>query len=170
LDHSYKILYLLRPVVWGLFAMLIAVYGNRFYKKLLTAVSVFLGIMSAAGVALSMHFISAVIRAYDYGEYISDNDLIYCYVSVVMTILLIIASIGYGLMAGIINPKEGVTPEIVEKREKIIAVLKLLPIPVSLILFSVPLFLLDEFAGKIIGVVLELIGWFWLISVVKNSK
>lgn len=29
MEHAYKLLYLLRPVIWGLFVFLIGEYGNQ---------------------------------------------------------------------------------------------------------------------------------------------
>ena len=68
MEHAYKLLYLLRPVIWGLFVFLIGVYGNRFYKKLLTIISAFLAIISVGGVALSTHLINHALTAYNMGQ------------------------------------------------------------------------------------------------------
>lgn len=130
MEHAYKLLYLLRPVIWGLFVFLIGIYGNRFYKKILTIVSMFLAIMSVAGVVLSTHLINHVLTAYNMDEYVERNDFVLCYVGVTMTILLLVCSIGYGLMASTV----------------------------------------DNGDGKVVGGVLELIGWFWLICVIKYVK
>ena len=78
MEHAYKLLYLLRPVIWGLFVFLIGVYGNRFYKKLLTIISAFLAIISVGGVALSTHLINHALTAYNMGEYVERNDLVLC--------------------------------------------------------------------------------------------
>ena len=37
-------------------------------------------------------------------------------------------------------------------------------------IFIQQIFTLEEVAGKIFGVVLELVGWFWLICVIKYVK
>lgn len=170
MEFSYKLLYLLRPVIWGLFAILIGVYGNRFFKKLLTIITVFLAIMSVAGAALSTHLISHVLTAYNMGEYVERYDLVLCYVGVTMTILILICSIGYGLMASTVDAGDGKAAKNVLKRKEIVETMKLLPIPVSIIVFSVVFFTLEEVAGKVAGVVFQLVGWIWLICVIKYVK
>lgn len=170
MEHAYKLLYLLRPVIWGLFVFLIGVYGNRFYKKLLTIISAFLAIISVGGVALSTHLINHALTAYNMGEYVERNDFVLCYVGVTMTILLLVCSIGYGLMASTVDTGVGKEAKKEKNRKEIVETMKLLPIPVSIIVFSVVLFTLEEVAGKIFGVVLELVGWFWLICVIKYVK
>lgn len=172
MEHSYKLLYVLRPVIWGLLAFMICIYGKIFFKKLLTIVSVFLTIMSIGGVVLSMYLISHVINDYNMGEYVANNDLVLCYVGVAMTILMLIAAIGYGLMVSTVDTGDGKVAKNALKRKKIVEILKLLTIPVSIIVFSVVFFTLEEVAGKVVGVVFQIVGWFWLICVIKyvNNK
>lgn len=170
MEHAYKLLYLLRPVIWGLLVFLIGIYGNRFYKKILTIVSMFLAIMSVAGVVLSTHLINHVLTAYNMDEYVERNDFVLCYVGVTMTILLLVCSIGYGLMASTVDTGDGKVAKNAKWRKEIVETMKLLPIPVSIIVFSVVFFTLEGVAGKVVGGVLELIGWFWLICVIKYVK
>lgn len=42
--------------------------------------------------------------------------------------------------------------------------------PVAIIVFSVVLFTLEEVAGIVVGVIFQLIGWGWLIGVIKYVK
>lgn len=165
--RAYKILYIFRPLVWAFFIFLIGVFGMRFKKKLLNGISIFLALLSLGGVYLTTTLINDVIDA---GRHADTEQIMQCIVGSFMTMFFIIFSIGYMLAAKTVKTGDG--KDISDKSRSTIQIIlgcgAYYIAPLAFFVFSIPLLLLEEVAGKIVGGLIMAIAFFVMVMITKN--
>ncbi len=166
----------LRPIVYALAAILISAFGYRLFKRMMTAIGVFLTLLTVGGLYVSYDQIQKVIDPFNFNK---NEDVMLLIVAIVMTLFIGFFSIIY-LTLGLAGEGED---EEKEKRKSgkwyriysniMLLGIKLVP-ALAFIGFSLPLLFLEEPAGKIVGGGIEVIScivaFFIIRSHIRETK
>lgn len=164
------LLVLLRPLVIGIVVILVGVFGRKFLKRLLNGVSIFLGIITAGGIYISVKAVSNLI---EYGSYASSDDIAKAIVAVIMTICMLFCTVLYGFLA-VSSDKKSAEEKKESKAWKLVQ--KILSkgieflFPFCLMGFSLPFFFMEEPAGKVVGTIIEVIGVFICVLIARRNS
>lgn len=163
------LLVLLRPLVIGIVVILVGIFGRKFLKRLLNGVSIFLGIITAGGIYISVKAVSNLI---EYGSYASSDDIAKAIIAVIMTACFLFFTVLYGFLA-MTSDEKTTEGEKGSKARKIVqkilnTVLEFL-FPLCLMGFSLPFFFMEEPAGKVVGTIIEAIGIFICVLIARKN-
>lgn len=155
MDIAHLLVTLLRPVVWGLVAIMVVAFGKVFLKRLFNIIAIFLFLISLGGAYYVGHEMTRLLDPYSFA---TNDDWTLCIVGTVSVICFMLAAVGYMLFAQTIDAGDGKVSKHSDLLRKIVAWMVLLIFPFAIMGYSLPFFLLDSVAGFIVGVIAESIG------------
>lgn len=154
---GYKIFVLiLRPVMLFLAATIVYKFGQSAFKKMLNGVVIFLTVIALLGCYMIFNLSQKVLDPYYFATYDDISQLI---VGTVMVTFLLLIALGYFFVAN--NTQSNFAKHFV------ILGFQLLPC-LAFMGFSIPLCLLEQIAGKIIGFTIEIIALLVAIRIVRK--
>lgn len=173
MGHAYKLLFIFRPFIWFLVAMLVVAFGRCFLKKLLNGIAIFLFLLSIGGSYVLIDLINKVADPYYFATTDEWSQVIVG--SVTLTCFLI-SALGYFLIAQTVEGKDGKVSKHANLLKGIVSWMFACMIPFAVMGYCLPFFLLDSIAGIIVGAIGEVLGFSLLVFIVckkitgKNGK
>lgn len=164
MEHGYKLLViLLRPLIYFLVAILVGMFGERFFKRMLSWIGVLLTVLSLGGLYVTYTFVQKVADPY---YFVTQDEVQQMIVGAVMTILMALIAIGYFIMSYLAG-KQGEAKHKEFFKNYVGLGFKLIPC-LAFIGFSIPLCIMEETAGKIAGGLIEVVAIFVAIRISIN--
>lgn len=167
MEHAYKLLFIFRPLVWAMIGCLVVALGNRFLKRLLNLISIFLFVISIGGAWVMSGYYERV--ADPYYEATAD-DWTKCIVGSVTLICFMVFAFGYMMMARGVDTGDGKAREPGRLASKLVGWMMLLMVPFAIMGYCLPFFLLDSIAGIIVGVIGECVGVLVAIKLIRSPN
>lgn len=167
MGHAYKLLFVFRPLVWMLVAMLVAAFGRVFFKRLVNVIAIFLLILGICG---AVYMTKSIQYCLDPFNFPTTDDWMLCIVGSVTTLFFLTGALGYMLFGRLVDDEDEKASKHRELFGKIIGWMLALSLPLAIMGYSIPFFLLDNVVAYIVGILGELGGIVLMVIIIKKMK
>lgn len=167
MEHAYKLLFIFRPLVWALIGCLVVALGNRFLKRLLNLISIFLFVISIGGAWVMSGYYEKVADPFCEA---TVDDWTMCIIGSVTLICFMVFAFGYMMMARGVDTGDGWHKEPNKIVATIVGWMITFIFPFAIMGYCLPFFLLEEPAGKVVGAIGECVGIGIAIAIIRKPS